>query len=57
MYNIERGQHHINQAIKFLSKTAMYEIPKDHYNASKITKEINRLILLEKRLGKIKLKK
>jgi len=35
----------------------MYEIPKDHYNASKITKEINRLILMEKRLGKVKIDK
>ena len=50
MNDISRGLHHLTKAIKFLSLTANNEIKPDYYNASNITKEVNRLILMEKRL-------
>ncbi len=52
MNDIHRGIHHLNKAIKFLSATAVYEIEADYYNSANLTKEINRLILIEKRLNK-----
>lgn len=48
MYDIDRGLHHLEKAIKFLSMTVKYQISDDWYKGIDLATNVKKLITIEK---------